>query len=404
MQTNGFYLPLTCTYEIQFGGYAEIQADTLKMLLQVDSDSAKSTITKRWLRQKMLRLFSDKGEEITLLEWEIAPVANYFTKNLGNLPATFLLAGNDEDFVFDSISIISRNRICKVWASKASLIFPAAYLNLKKQREEIKSGAYNLYASKFSIREVNVILDLDLEEIIDKVKSYHVDFKMTTGTLEHRYIYTVDSLVEKAIWAGPRQKVQYPMSKSLSKKMKYQDKYSCYIKHNATIDKFNSVVNESKWDDRARWMAITVASAFKPISMRVEGDLDEMRVNGFKGARVEFFEAKKKDNKKKSIRTTSDSTFQNPSNSLSIKNEKEDEYEIGQYLGDILFMVSERTGFVEKNIFSPRKDEYVFYHKITWFLNPSVTNPHGLSKIIETSPELKINTDYLYLILPKLKN
>lgn len=375
------YIPMTCAYEIQFDGYAEIQPDTLKMLLNVDSASIRTKLIRGWLQQKTLRLFSNAGAEIALLDQELTPAANYFAKNLSALPATFLLEGNGENYVFDSASIRLENGICNIRANGSSLAYQFNYslIYLDEKKKEIKGGSYNLNGSIFNTREANVILDLELEELIYKVKSYHIDFKMMTGTMGRRFVYVLDSLTEKINSVGNRQTIQYPMFRSLSKRMKYQERYSYSIKQYVEIFKFNLAVNESKWKD-GDWAGIIVNSAFQPINMFVEGDVEEMVVNGFQGVRVEFFGAEKKDD------------------------EGKDMYKIGRYLGDLVFVASQiGEPFIEKNLLRPRGDEGIYYYKITWFLKPSKTKNNRLNNIIETSPEMKINDDYLFLTLPVSK-
>lgn len=433
MQAIGFYLPLTCTYEVQYDGYAEIQADTLKMLFQADSDSAKSAITGRWLRQKTLRFFSDKGEEITLLDREIAPVTTCFTGQLNSLRASLFLPANVGEYLSDETITYSANRVFKIKAG-SKLLFPLSYfLNTDEGKEEFKKSASNLNAPGFNTRRVNVVTDIELLESLDIVESYTIKVQILAGTLAQRSVYVIDNLLENVKLDGGRRLIEYPQFRLNPNQVKPYWTYGYIINQSIILNKFNAITNKSE-AAVSDWEGLVVKlPQLVGRNIEVEYDIEKMQEMGIQGARIEFFEMKPKEFPERDAPINKDSIstpkkvneeFKRPKSETvpidSILNKFKEvlgviaadtskstetdtsRYEIGQYLSYLVTDMSQPL--IQKTLFMSRQNNMGFFYKITWILDSASASIHGSKGVIESKPESIFNSDYIYLTLPDLEH
>ncbi|MEO6038755.1 MAG: hypothetical protein ABIQ93_10100 [Saprospiraceae bacterium] len=391
--------PINCAYGFPFDGYAEIQADTLRMLIGGDSTFGRPELFGRWLEQKTLRLFSSTGTEIELLARERLPIAEFFSKQLKSLPATLYGATKGTTYLSDSISIISDNGISKIKIAGSKLLFPVINrLNERTgEKNNVKTSASILPDYKFSTRQITLVLDGLWQSDSNALNAYEIDLKIITGEIGQRSVYVADKILEN-LKKGDDINIVYPYFRIPTENRKRQLEYSYFLNHYFTFDKFNSISkvlqgdqNSINWEKRD-YAAIIIVPVFISTKMQIDFDSAAIRNHDIQGARIEFFEAKKKQNPVLKIPGSNDTTVipQTP---------KANSYEKGAYLGDIATDFTNQL-FIEKDLLRPFDSEGAFFYKVTWFLGSPVAAPGHLNGVIQTDPQY-CDFNYIYLELPK---
>lgn len=366
-QSKGFSFEsvLNGFYSVSFEGYVEVPSHLMQFLLSADSSTQLLSLLQSYLSNKTLSLYSKNGQEIPVFDREIQVFAVFLTQQLLNQ------AINPAN--------LEKGKNYRIEIAGAKLEFPLGYhvRSTLPATEAFKKSQVNLSKDGFDFRSIRILKDFDFEDILPNVNAYRADLQLIAGPLGQRKVLIVDDLIEEI---GPsRQGLSLEYTR-LDERIRNVDDYTFSIKSSVNVDKNFRVVNASPWSIGS-WQGIALVAVFNVFSIEVEYDTADLRQ--FLGARVEYFEAIKKENVTTPIGNQSET------------------YTLGQSLGDVI-MNSEQP-LVQKYLLSPKKKESAYFYKVTWFLKSSSALQNNSNPIIETLPKLEINSSYQYLIAPKFK-
>ena len=366
-QSKGFSFEsvLNGSYSVSFEGYVEVPSHLLQFILSADSNAQLLSLLQSYLSNKTLNLYSKNGQETPVFDREIQVFAVFLTQQLLNQ------AINPAN--------LEKGKNYRIEIAGAKLELPLGYhvRSTLPATEALKKSQVNLSKDGFDFRTIRILEDLDFEDILPNVNTYRADLQLVTGPLEKRKVCIIDDLIEEIKRNRQGLFLEYLR---LDKPIRNVDDYTFSIKSSVNVDKNSKVVNASSWSIGS-WQGIALVPVFKVFSIEVEYDTADLQQ--FLGARVEFFDAIKKENVTTTMGNQSDS------------------YTLGQSLGDVI--LNTEQALIRKKLLCPKKDESVYFYKVTWFLRPSAMLQNNLPPIIETLPELKVNDDYLYLMAPKFK-